>query len=98
MRQSLDLTIERVEDAQKTGEFPRTGLRQEVFTMVPDKERKKQLRDKMIEHLEAAQAIADEIESGGVGYAIETALDMIRAENWPHLDPNLEVFRKGKKR
>ena len=46
-------------------------------------ERRKQMQHKMIEHLEAALAIADETESGQVGYAIEVALDTIRAENWP---------------
>jgi hypothetical protein len=37
-----------------------------------------QLRAKMIEHLEAALAPADETSDGATGYLIETALDTIR--------------------
>lgn len=42
-----------------------------------------QLRSKIIEHLEAALALADETRDGMVGYLIETALDAVRAEAWP---------------
>lgn len=62
-----------------------------------DHERLKQMRAKMIEHLEAALALADETRDGSVGYLIEMALDTIRADQWPHLDPNIERFRKGKR-
>lgn len=41
------------------------------------------LRSKMVEHLEAALALADETSDGTVGYLIESALDIIRAESWP---------------
>jgi uncharacterized phage-like protein YoqJ len=41
------------------------------------------LRNKMIEHLEAALAIADETQDGTPGYLIEQALDAIRASMWP---------------
>ena len=41
------------------------------------------LRAKMMEHLEAALAIADETDDGTVGYIIETALDTLRADMWP---------------
>jgi hypothetical protein len=40
-------------------------------------------RTKMIEHLEAALALADETGDGTAGYMIEAALDTIRAEMWP---------------
>ena len=42
-----------------------------------------QLRAKMIEHLEAALAIADETQDGTAGYLIESALDAIRSTLWP---------------
>ncbi len=42
-----------------------------------------QLRNKMIEHLEAALALADETHDGLTGYMIESALDSIRAATWP---------------
>jgi hypothetical protein len=44
-----------------------------------------QKRDEMIEHLEAALALADELKDGVTGYLIETALDQARADriaNW----------------
>lgn len=41
------------------------------------------LRSKMIEHLGAALALADETRNGTVGYLIETELDTVRAESWP---------------
>jgi hypothetical protein len=40
-------------------------------------------RTKMIEHLEAALALADETGDGAAGYMIEAALDTVRAEMWP---------------
>jgi aryl carrier-like protein len=62
-----------------------------------DPERTSQLREKMLEHLEAAPAIADETQDGEAGNLIERALDSVRAAHWPTLDPNLETFRKGKR-
>jgi DNA-binding ferritin-like protein len=41
------------------------------------------LRSKMIEHLEAALALADETGDGTARYMIESALDSVRAELWP---------------
>jgi uncharacterized phage-like protein YoqJ len=38
-------------------------------------------RTKMIEHMEAALALADETGDGAAGYMIEAALDTIRAED-----------------
>ena len=63
-----------------------------------DPERTQQLRDKMLEHLEAALAIADETQDADAGHLIERALDSVRATHWPTLDPNLETFRKGKRK
>jgi hypothetical protein len=51
----------------------------------------------MLEHLEAALAVADETQDAEAGYLIERALDLVREAHWPTLDPNLEVFRKGKR-
>jgi uncharacterized phage-like protein YoqJ len=62
-----------------------------------DPERISQLRDKMLEHLEAALAIADETQDGEAGYMIEQALESVRVAHWPTLDPNLETFRKGRR-
>src|SRR5688500_16928454 len=58
-------------------------------------ERLKEMRTKMLEHLEAALALADQKQDGTAGYMIECALDSIRSAHWPDLDPNLERFRKG---
>jgi hypothetical protein len=63
----------------------------------PSPEHAKQLREKMLEHLEAALACADETGDAEAGYLIERALDQVRADHWPTLDPNLELFRKGKR-
>ena len=52
----------------------------------------------MLEHLEAALAIADKTPDGDAGHLIERALDSVRAMNWPALDPNLETFRKGNRK
>lgn len=56
-----------------------------------------QLRTKAIEHLEAAQACCDEIGDGSAGYCIEQALDWLRSAQWPTTDPNIEIFRKGRR-
>jgi len=41
------------------------------------------LRSQMLEHLEAALALADETGDGTAGYLIESALDVVRADLWP---------------
>jgi hypothetical protein len=43
----------------------------------------KTLRNKAIEHLEAALAITDAISDEISGYLIERALDQMRADTWP---------------
>jgi hypothetical protein len=65
--------------------------------MPVDPDRMNQLREKMLEHLEAALAIADETQDADAGLRTEQALDYVRAAHWPTLDPNLELFRKGKR-
>jgi hypothetical protein len=45
-------------------------------------EKRAELRVKLMEHLEAAQALADETRDGIVGYMIESALDQLRADTW----------------
>jgi hypothetical protein len=60
-------------------------------------DRMKDLRAKLLEHLEAALAVADECKEAEAGYMIERALDAVRANHWPSLDPNIELFRKGKR-
>ena len=65
--------------------------------MPADPERARQLRAKMLEHLEAALAIADETQDGTTVYLIECALDSVRSAHWPDMDPNLEQFRKGRR-
>ena len=52
------------------------------------------LRDKMMEHLEAALAIADETKSGTVGYLIERALDQARSEAWPEFNTRFDTRKK----
>jgi hypothetical protein len=47
-----------------------------------------QLRTKLIDQLEAAQATADELGDGVPSYLIESALDELRASTWPG---NLDV-------
>jgi hypothetical protein len=39
----------------------------------------RELRNKLMEHLEAALAITDELRDGTVGYLIEVAMDQARA-------------------
>jgi hypothetical protein len=57
-------------------------------------ERKAALRAKLMDHLEAALAIADETKDGAVGYLVESALDQLRAETWPgNLDLPPRNFR-----
>jgi hypothetical protein len=46
-------------------------------------ERRTHLERKLLEHLEVALAIADELKSGAVGLLIQTALDQVRAGTRP---------------
>ena len=46
-------------------------------------EQVKQLREILLEHLEAALAITDTINDSVTGYLIERALDQARAGTWP---------------
>lgn len=48
---------------------------------------------KLTEHLEAAQAITDELGYETAGYLVERALDEVRSIQWPETDPNIENFR-----
>jgi hypothetical protein len=45
----------------------------------------------MIEHLDAGQALADETQDSATGFLIERALDSARADQWPALDPRLDI-------
>jgi hypothetical protein len=54
-------------------------------------EKIKELCAKMIEHLDAAQALADETRDSTTGYLVELALDSARADQWPALDPRFDV-------
>lgn len=63
-----------------------------------DADKRRHLQEKLLEHLEAAQAITDELNEPNAGYLVERALDEARAVNWPLLDPNIEIFRKPRKR
>lgn len=60
-----------------------------------DPDRRKDLQEKLLEHLDAAQAITDELGDGETGYLVERALDEARSVAWPHTDPNIERFGKG---
>jgi hypothetical protein len=40
-------------------------------------------REKLIEHLQAAQSLADEIGDGQTGFMVTTALIHLRDESWP---------------
>jgi hypothetical protein len=51
------------------------------------------LEAKLIEYLEAAQALTDELGLDQTGYLVERALDDARSVHWPHTDPNVEAFR-----
>ena len=50
-----------------------------------DPKKLQELRDKMIEHLEAALAVADETKDSATGFIIGTALDSARADQWPRI-------------
>jgi hypothetical protein len=58
---------------------------------------RKGLEAKLIEYLEAAQAITDELNLEQTGYLVERALDDARAVHWPHIDPNVEGFQRSPK-
>jgi hypothetical protein len=49
----------------------------------PGPEKTRELREKLLEHLEAALAITDTLNDGMVGYLIERSLDQARADTWP---------------
>jgi len=57
---------------------------------------RKHLEVRLIEHLEAAQAITDTLGLDQTGYLVERALDDARAVHW-HIDPNVEAFRQPPK-
>jgi hypothetical protein len=68
--------------------------------MTPDEreKRRNEFRAKMIEHLEAARACADETQDGAALYMIERALDEVTSQLYPYLDPfseNWPVKRKS---
>ena len=48
-------------------------------------ERLAELRTKMLDHLEAALACADETKNGTAGHHIERAMDEVRSAQWPAL-------------
>jgi hypothetical protein len=48
-------------------------------------------RAKMIELLEQALALADDTGDYSTSFIIETALDNIRANHWPALDPRFDT-------
>lgn len=58
----------------------------------PDKV--KELRAKMIEHLESAIALADETQDSTTSYLLERAVDQARADQWPKMDPRFDTERK----
>ena len=64
-------------------------LRGEAAVHTPEKI--KELRTQMIEHLEAALALADETRDSATGFVIETALDSARADQWPTLNPRFDA-------
>lgn len=41
------------------------------------------MRQKLLDHLEAALAITDKLKDSLSGYLIERALDQVRADTWP---------------
>jgi DNA-binding ferritin-like protein len=59
----------------------------------PSPEIIKELRTKMIEHLEQAIAAADAAGDYATSYLIETAMDSARADQWPALDPRFDTKR-----
>lgn len=46
----------------------------------------RELREKLLEHLEAALAITDETGDALAGYLVESAIDHVRASQWPLFD------------
>ena len=65
-----------------------------MMTNTIDPDRRKKLQEKLLEHLEAAQAITDELGLADGAYLVERALDEARSISWPHTDPNIELFRR----
>ena len=65
-----------------------------LMTATNDPDRRKKLEAELIEHLEAALAITDDLGLDQTGYLVERALDDARSVHWPHLDPNVEAFRR----
>jgi hypothetical protein len=63
-----------------------------------DPDRRRELLNKLSEHLESAQAITDELGEAMAGYLVDRALDEVRSITWPETDPNTEVFRKPPRR
>jgi hypothetical protein len=59
---------------------------------------RRDLEAKLNEHLEAAQAIIDELGLAQTGHQVERARDDARGVHWPHLDPNVEAFRQPPKK
>jgi hypothetical protein len=60
-------------------------------------EKRAELRAKLMEHLEAALALADETKDGTVGYYVESALDQLRADTLPgNLDLPPRNYRSNK--
>ena len=57
-----------------------------------DPERRKALRAKALEHLEAARACMDESGDGMGNYLIERAIDEITSQQFPALDPFSEEW------
>jgi len=49
------------------------------------------VRAKMLEHLEAALALADETKSSTAGYLIETAMGQIRDDYWPDFNTHFDT-------
>ena len=63
-------------------------------SVYPD--RREQLHNRLLEHLEAAQAITDELGLDDGGNLVERALDKARFVSWAHADPNIELFRRSR--
>ena len=59
----------------------------------PSPEKIKELRGKMIEHLEQAIAAADAAGDYATSYLLETAMDSASADQWPTLDPRFDTKR-----
>lgn len=63
-------------------------------TMKNDPAKVQELRAKVIEHLESAMALTDEIGDYATGYLIERALDDARSEQLPENAPRFDAKRK----